>query len=403
MPNTPHTIHFSWEDVHGTQSGLWQSERRISPPKKILRVNDTITADQAYRLACEGTFLLWEGDYQNARQLLQALARRIDKSATQSKGSKQKKHATLETSPSDAFHRHRLAQSQRARILGAILIPLNSQYQIQLKRAPNVEKACTETWGTPNTSEDTIITSLRELLGIISAHEWRKNGVEIKALGASPNNRIFPHYGVFSPIRGEYIELIASAPLPKKQGPKKFTAFDIGTGTGVIAAILAKRGFEKIIATDLDSRALACASENLTKLGLLNHTNPEIKLLQTDLFPEGKASLIICNPPWIPARPSSPLEHAVYDENSQMLKKFLKQLSNHLEPEGEGWLILSDLSEHLGLRSRDELLNWIKEGGLKIAAQLDIKPQHPKAKDPNNRLHFARSLETTSLWQLVKA
>ena len=35
-------------------------------------------ADLAYRLACEGTALLWRGDYQNAKLFLQALARRAD-------------------------------------------------------------------------------------------------------------------------------------------------------------------------------------------------------------------------------------------------------------------------------------------------------------------------------------
>jgi len=38
-----------------------------------------MAADTAYRLACEGTGLLWRGDFQNARQMVQALARRIDK------------------------------------------------------------------------------------------------------------------------------------------------------------------------------------------------------------------------------------------------------------------------------------------------------------------------------------
>ena len=402
MPNTQQTIHFNWETVDGTKSALWKSERRTPAPKKLIAASDTITADQAYRLACEGTFLLWEGDFQNAKQLLQALARRIDKSAAPRKISKQKNRDIPPISPSDAFHRHRLAQSQRARILGSILIPLNSQYQIQLKRAPQVEIACSQSWGKPLENEQLIITSLRELLGIISAHEWRKKGVQIRALGDEPHHRIFPHYGVFSPIRGEYIELVTKAPLPKLSS-EPLIAFDIGTGTGILTAILAQRGFDKIIATDLDPRALACANENLKNLGLLNRKDPKIELIQTDLFPSGKASLIVCNPPWLPARPSSPLEHAVYDENSKMLKGFLKGLLNHLEPDGQAWLILSDLAEHLELRSREELLSWIKGSGLTVLNKLDIKPHHPKAVDPNNRLHFARSLETTSLWQLVKA
>jgi len=55
----------------------WLSETGSPPPKTVVLADDTISADRAYRLACEGTGLLWQGDYQNARQLLQALGRRI--------------------------------------------------------------------------------------------------------------------------------------------------------------------------------------------------------------------------------------------------------------------------------------------------------------------------------------
>src|SRR5256885_12534833 len=50
---------------------------------------------------------------------------------------------------------------------------------------------------------------------------------------------------------------------------------------------------------------------------------------------------------------------AVYDEGSRMLRGFVEGLAAHLLPGGEGWLILSDLAEHLQLRSREELLGWI--------------------------------------------
>ena len=80
----------------------------------------------------------------------------------------------------------------------------------------------------------------------------------------------------------------------------------------------------------------------------------------------GRAALVVCNPPWLPARPSAPIEHAVYDEGSRMLLGFLAGLAEHLVPGGEGWLILSDLAEHLGLRTRAQLLEavWLTPGWL---------------------------------------
>jgi methylase of polypeptide subunit release factors len=168
-------------------------------------------------------------------------------------------------------------------------------------------------------------------------------------------------------------------------------------GTGVLSVILALREIKKIIATDQDDRAIACAKENIARLGL----SSQIEILKTNLFPVEKAALIVCNPPWLPARPSSTLEHAIYDPESQMLKGFLSGVKEHLLNSGEAWLILSDLAEHLGLRTREELLTWIEQAGLKVLERLDTKPHHSKVFDKTDALHAARSKESTSLWRLA--
>jgi len=369
----------------------WRCESGAPAPQRVVYGDDTLSADTAYRMMCEGTAVLWQGDFHNARQLLQALARRTQKRSI--KKSTQK-HTFTQSSdePVDkaqTFHLHRQALGQRARVLGLLLIPLDADYRIPLRRAPDVQGACLQAWGPP--SEHPSMVSLRELLGLVGAFEWRKKGVEIPALGRPPNNRIFPHYGVFSPVRGEYIDLVANMPLRDKT-----LAFDIGVGTGVLSAVLAKRGVQRVIATDRDPRALACARDNLERQGALL----KVELIDTDLFPPGLAPLVVCNPPWVPARPTSPIEHAVYDEDSKMLKGFLSGLHAHLTPEGEGWLILSDLAEHLGLRSRETLLRWIEEGGLEVLERKDIRPQHAKTKDTQDPLHIARAAEVTSLWRL---
>lgn len=268
-----------------------------------------------------------------------------------------------------------------------LLIPFDPGHVIPLRRAPDVQAACTEVYGR---DDQPYVTSLRELLGLIGAHEWRVNGVPVPALGG---DRIHPHYGVFSPVRGEYVDLVGAAPSPPST-----TAFDIGTGTGVLAAVLARRGVEHVVATDIDPRALACAQENLDRLDVAK----QVDVVQADLFPEGKAGLIVCNPPWVPAKPSSPLEHAVYDPGGRMLRGFLGGLAERLEPDGEGWLILSDLAEHLGLRTRDELLAMIESSGLEAVGRLDTRPVHPRAADPDDPLHAARAAETTSLWRLKR-
>ena len=385
-PTTP-TVH--WTEADQPQSAHWRSERGAPPPKRVVLADDTTSADTAYRLACEGTALLWRGDFHNARQLLQALTRRIDKTPAR----KQRKAPKEAGGPAEAFHLHRQAQAQRARVLNMLLLPINVDYSIPLRRAPNVHAACLAAWGPANAAAGPSVITLRELQGITSAHEWRRVGIEIPALGAAPQNRIHPHYGVFSPVRGEYIDLVANAPLPAQTQ----RAFDIGTGSGVLAAVLARRGVAQVVATDTDPRALACARANLLQLGVAD----AVQLLQADLFPEGLAGLIVCNPPWLPARPGSPIEHAVYDEDSRMLLGFLAGLKAHLAPGGEGWLILSDFAEHLGLRTREELLAAFERNGLQVLGRMDAKPLHPKATDANAALHTARAAEVTSLWRLT--
>ncbi|MDO8439179.1 MAG: class I SAM-dependent methyltransferase [Telluria sp.] len=380
----PARIH--WTEAGQERSARWRSESGMPAPKKVVIADDKTPADVAYRLACEGTALLWRGDFQNARQLLQALARRAD---SRGKGSAPKRRAAkaprVPASPAEAFHLHRQAQSQRARTLAMLLLPFDTDYTIPLRRAPDVKLACNEAYGR---FDEPFVASMRELLGVIGAHEWRKNGVQIADL----EERIHPHYGVFSPIRGEYVGLVANAPLP----PHAKVAFDIGTGTGVLAALLARRGLPHIVATDMDPRALSCARENLQRLGL-----DQVELMQADLFPDRRADLIVCNPPWLPGRPSSSIENAVYDPDSRMLRGFLAGAASHLAPGGEAWLILSDLAEHLGLRPREELMAWIAAGGLTVIARHDVRPTHPRASDADDPLHAARSAELTSLWRLA--
>jgi SAM-dependent methyltransferase len=380
----------SWSDSGQAHEALWRSESGATAPRRVVVADDTLSADTAYRLACEGTGLLWQGDFQNARMLLQALMRRVDRKPPKAAAKAAQKMA--EATAAEAFHLHRQAQAQRARVLSSLLIALEGDYAIDLRRAPDLRQACTEAWG-PATGERSV-ASLRELLGLVGAHEWRKKGVEVPALGAAPNNRIYPYYGVFSPVRGEYVDLVAAAALPSKA-----LAFDIGVGTGVLSALLVRRGVQRVVATEQDPRALACARDNLQRLGVL----AQVQLQSADLFPEGRAPLVVCNPPWVPARPSSPIEHAVYDEGSRMLRGFLTGLAAHLEPAGEGWLILSDLAEHLGLRSREQLLGWIAEAGLKVLGREDIRPHHAKAADAGDALHAARAAEVTSLWRLAAA
>ncbi|WP_069163081.1 methyltransferase [Nocardia altamirensis] len=365
----------SWTEADTVRSAPWHSESATPVPTRIMVADDRMTAENAYRLACEGTALLWRGDYHNGRQLLQAMSRRVDRKAT----------GPADTA-AETFRLQRRARNHRARVLGKLLVQLEDDHGLALRRAPDVRKACDDVYGP---GHEPMLIALTELLGVLGAAQWREKGVAIPALDAT----IHPHYGVFSPVRGEYIDLVARAPLPMPGG----VAFDLGTGTGVLAAVLARRGVERIVATDDSPRALACARDNIDRLDL----GRTVEIVGPALYPEGRADLVVCNPPWLPARPTSALEHGVYDLDSAMLHGFLGGLAAHLNPGGEGWLILSDLAEHLGLRTRDDLLTMITAARLRIIDKTDTTPHHPRTKDTTDPLHAARAAETTSLWRLT--
>ncbi|NLD00705.1 MAG: class I SAM-dependent methyltransferase [Gammaproteobacteria bacterium] len=378
-----------WHENETLRNARWLSESNQVPPARIVLVDDNTTADEAYRWACEGTSMLWCGDFHNARQLLQAITRRIERTEQRkiSKAAKSGQPTAESLVIPNLFHQQRQAQAQRSRVLSRLLLALDAGYVSTLRRAPDVSAACTAAFGE---LDEPCLISFRDVQGALGAAQWRAKGVPITGLDVS----IFPHYGVFAPTRHEYVQLMLDAPLPAAHD----VALDIGTGTGLLAIILAQRGVKQVIATDLNPRALTCAKENFTALELT-----AVQLQQADLFPTAAplANLVVCNPPWLPAKPSSPLEYAVYDANSAMLRGFVQGAKQHLAEQGEVWLILSDLAEHLQLRTREDLLGWFAEAGLAVKYRLDTEPKHGRSQDKTDPLFAARSAEITSLWCLV--
>lgn len=365
-----------WNEADQNRSAHWLSPNQTKVPTRIILADDSISADAAQREISQGAALLWRGDYHQARQLLLALARRLDKQKTK---------------PDDlpqAFHQWRMRQAQRARMLGALLVEVDAQWLIQARRAPDLSQAMQSAF--PEWHRDLPgLISLRDLQGIVGAWEWRKNGLILPQLESV---RLIPHWGVFAPQRHEYLDLLMQAELPSTC----LRALDFGCGSGILSILLGRRGVPCIDASDNAPRAIACAEENLQALMPEGVT---WRVIETEGFAEdGKYDLIICNPPWLPGKTNSSMEAAIYDPDSRMLRTFLAKARVHLQPGGQAWLIISDLAEHLSLRSREELLTWIEEGGLHVLEKIDIQPRHKR--DPHDPFYPQRMLEVTSLWRL---
>jgi len=141
---------------------------------------------------------------------------------------------------------------------------------------------------------------------------------------------------VFCPAYGEGSHLLGMC----LQGMQTGRVLDVGTGSGALAILAAARGM-KVVATDISSAAVQCASLNSLRLGL----GDRLEVRQGDLFePVNKGekfSLILFNPPFLCGQPAGLLEHAIYDEKHETLKRFLQGLSNHLERSGKALIAFS--------------------------------------------------------------
>ena len=222
----------------------------------------------------------------------------------------------------------RQARAQRARTLGMLLVPLEADYAIALRRAPDLRAGVRG--GLRPGAASLPSSSLRELLGVVGAHEWRRKGIE----HCRPSGgRIHPHYGVFAPVRSEYVDLVAHGAAAGAPRPTR-VAFDIGTGTGVLAAVLARRG--------IAARRRHRHGSARARLRAREHRAPRPRgdgsrcVRGRPLSRKDARALVVCNPPWVPARPSSPLEHGIYDPESRMLRGFLAGLAAHLAARRRG-------------------------------------------------------------------
>lgn len=351
----------------------WRTESDDPAPTALEPVDDALSADAALRRVRAGEVLLHTGDFHNAKQLLAAMGRRLTT-------------PRVSGTAAHAFRAERQARLLEHRTLGNVVVRLDAHYRLALRRAPDVALACEQVWGPPPDT-DTVV-SLKTLLGMLGAAQWRARGLKVPGL----RGLLRPHYGVYSPTRTEYVGLLDT--LGDVRGRR---VIELGTGIGVLSFILLQRGASSVVATDVEPRAVACATENAAALGLADRFAVSLR----DGYPDWTADVVLCNPPWLPEAPKSRFDRAVFDDDSRFLQLFLTGLAAHLTPGGVGALVISDLAERLGLRPEGWLQAQFSSAGLAIVRQASAPAAHGRAHDPADPLHTARSQERTTLFVLA--
>jgi methylase of polypeptide subunit release factors len=366
-----------WRAGESEREGSWLSPSAVPPPR-IGPADDRTTAAAALARIRRGETLVYAGDFRNARQLLAALARRLRPRTPPRQGN-----------PASLFRAERDEVRREHELLSRLVVPVEDGFRLPLARAPDVAEPLAEALG-PDAPLPGLLP-LRDLLGMVGAHEWRRKGVAVPALGA----RVHPHYGVYAPIRGEYVDLVAAAAAERPLEGRR--ALDVGTGTGVLALVLARAGAQ-VVATDLEPRAVACARDNVARLGLADR----IEVVQADLFPPGaeRFDLVVSNPPWLPVAAATPLERAVYDPGGAFLERLVLGLPERVADGGEAWIVISDLAERLGLRPAGHLEALAAAAGLRVTDVRETRPSHRRTRDEADPLHAIRSREVTRLFRL---
>lgn len=168
------------------------------------------------------------------------------------------------------------------------------------------------------------------------AKAWRRydEGVPMPVLG----HRMHPFYGAYLPTRTTHLELFATW-LSGWTGARD-TAIDVGTGSGVLALMLARAGFGQVLATDVNPNACESVRREIAR----RPEPPPIEARLADLLGGGAepADLIVFNPPWILGPVDNLLDRALHCD-ADLFRRFFDQAHARLSPGGRVVLVFSNM------------------------------------------------------------
>lgn len=157
--------------------------------------------------------------------------------------------------------------------------------------------------------------------------------------------------------------------LAETDQPKE--VLDIGTGTGVIALMLAQKFPEtKIDAIEIDESAAKTAGRNFANSPFAERLNIHPVGFEEffEQHPEKKYNLIVSNPPFYLNSLKSPeaKKELAKHTDEDFFRKLIKTVSKHLTPDGHLWLIIP-------FTIADFVFYLAAENGLCLQKKINIK------------------------------
>lgn len=215
-----------------------------------------------------------------------------------------------------------------------------------------------------------------------------QEGTRLAVIG----HRVHPFYGTYAPTRTSHLELFGTW-LSQYTGPRA-QAIDVGTGCGVLALMLAKAGFQEIMATDSNPNAVESLRRELLRIT----DPPSISLVHADLMGEGTqlAELVVFNPPWVRGEVDDLLDQALNFEDG-LFERFFSQAAQRLQPDGRVVLIFSNVIQLLQPDVPHPILSELERGRFKLVQKLQRKVKPAPGKDGRRR----RTREKVEVWELA--
>lgn len=152
-----------------------------------------------------------------------------------------------------------------------------------------------------------------------------------------------------------FARTVASSPLADPTSGPTGRALDMGTGSGVCAVFLARRGWQ-VTAVDLNPEAVRCAKAN----ALINRLEERIDVRHGDLFapvPDERFDLILFNPPFFRGEPKGLFDLAW--RATDVMERFAAGLPGALTDGGRALILLSTDGDAAGM------LRALEANGLK--------------------------------------
>ncbi|HJN77845.1 MAG TPA: methyltransferase [Myxococcota bacterium] len=216
-----------------------------------------------------------------------------------------------------------------------------------------------------------------------------EEGVNLAVLG----HRVHPFYGTYVPTRVSHLELFGTW-ISQYQGPRT-RAIDVGTGCGVLALMLGRAGFERVLATDDNPNAIESLRRELRRLP----SPPSIDPVVTDLLGEDDTlvDLVVFNPPWIQGAPEGLLDRALNFEDG-LFERFFDQASERLSPSGRIVLVFSNVIQLLQPEHPHPILTELEAGRFQLVQKLQRK-----VKSQTRSGQRRRTRERVEIWELARA